>query len=62
MEEIWTKAIESLDAFASPSKRTYILYLLSAIVFAALVYVFSRSRQMFDDADQGDAQATSLPC
>tara|TARA_R110002124_G_scaffold287365_1_gene474180 strand:+ start:118215 stop:120077 length:1863 start_codon:yes stop_codon:yes gene_type:complete len=58
MEEIWTKAIEGLDAFASPTKRTYILYLLSALFLAAMAYLFSRNRQMFNDADQDPAQPT----
>lgn len=48
MDDIWVKAIESLDAFGDPKKRTFILYLFSAFILSLGVYLFSRNRAMIE--------------
>lgn len=50
MEEIWQQALESINAFGDTNKRTYVVYLLSALALALGVYLFARNKAMIGDA------------
>jgi sterol desaturase/sphingolipid hydroxylase (fatty acid hydroxylase superfamily)/creatinine amidohydrolase/Fe(II)-dependent formamide hydrolase-like protein len=46
MDDIWHQALENIDAFGDTNKRTYILYLFSALALSVGVYLFARNKDM----------------
>ncbi|MEC7701343.1 MAG: creatininase family protein [Pseudomonadota bacterium] len=46
MDEIWYRAIDSLNAFGTSSQRTYFLYLIGAAILAYGAFMFGSNRAM----------------
>lgn len=48
MEDLISRAIAHLDFFGNANNRTYILYLISAIILAITVYIFGRNSEQIE--------------